>query len=140
MPIRNNTLNKSVYTTDETSPVPDYTTAEQSTGRKWINGKVIYRQVFTGNLGTTSSVPPITGVKQLGTINGFSRLINVYGSIFQGITYSIPVTYSNPSANNGPGNHTTFNCNGGLDTGVPTILFGYAYNDFDYEVVVEYTK
>ena len=135
MPIRNNTLNKSVYTTDETSPVPDYTTAEQSTGRRWIDGKIIYRRVLTGNLGTISSTTRKTLLSNPANIAGFTRLVNVYGSLFSG-TYVIPPVYWNPSSMNGSDNHCVFNCNGGE----PAFVVGASYTNFNYEIVVEYTK
>jgi hypothetical protein len=33
----------------------DYSTTEQDTGLKWIDGKNIYRRTFTGNLGNAST-------------------------------------------------------------------------------------
>lgn len=52
--------------------LPSYFTTETDTGMKWIDGKNIYRKVFTGNITSVSNL-------KIGTIDNFSEAINIYG-------------------------------------------------------------
>ena len=67
----------------------DYSTSEQDTGQKWINGKTIYKKTYTGTLtaaagvrliSTISSFPSVeTMVKAEGWFNGGSEIV-MFGS------------------------------------------------------------
>lgn len=41
----------------DTANTIDYSTTEQDTGRKWIDGKLIYQKTYTSEQGYTSSTP-----------------------------------------------------------------------------------
>lgn len=54
--------------------VNDYSTTEMKTGKKWIDGKDIYRRVFTGNAGSTDT--------SFGTISNFDKITMLDGMCY----------------------------------------------------------
>lgn len=57
---------------DGWSEIQDYSTSEIDTGKVWIDGRPIYRIVFTGTITSVSNL-------KVGTISNFREAINIYG-------------------------------------------------------------
>ena len=57
---------------EETTNPESYSTIEVKTNKVWIDGKPIYRRVWTGNTPTSSTV--------IDTIANFDKAINIYGT------------------------------------------------------------
>lgn len=72
-------LKKRIIPLEEKIP-KDYSTTETATGQKWIDGKSIYRKVFTGDL------PDATGTVVVGEIGIGSQIISYDSMIFKTIT------------------------------------------------------
>ena len=74
----------------------DYSTSEQNTGQKWIDGKPIYQKVFSSSVGTSDGVTSIssgipTGVlDNIVTITGFIRWDGI-GSVWR---HTVPSLYN----------------------------------------------
>lgn len=81
-----------------TMPDNKYTTAKQDTGKKWINEKTIFRQVFTTNTkaqGNTEQIVNIDLPKK-----DSLQIIKVEGGIRTGADF-YPLEYINPNAPSG---------------------------------------
>ena len=72
--------------------VNDYSTTEIDTGKKWIDGKKIYRKVI--NFGAL----PNATTKEINTdITNIDRVISISGYAYDGSNTFIPLPHSNPN-------------------------------------------
>lgn len=101
-----------------------FVTTEIDTGNTWIDGKPIYRQVFTGSA-TTSS-----GGVIVGEIDNLDVPIRIYGSLHRSSGAICPVNYWNASNNQ---------CNTLIDNSGEGVLVRSSHAG-SVVVVVEYTK
>jgi len=62
-----------------------YATVETVTGKRWIDGKPIYRKVFTGNIGNISTGACATVAFQMGDMNA-ETITSVFGGVCYGKT------------------------------------------------------
>ena len=64
-----------------------YSTSETNTGKKWIDGKDIYRKCFSFTNTTTSN-------ETIGTITNLDRIVDIYGSAINNgnIKVHIPIS------------------------------------------------
>jgi len=112
----------------------NYSTTEIDTGKKWIDGKTIYRQVFTGTITAASNVTNVQN--NLGT--GIDKVIDCGGffSTASGIKRAVGTTQSND------GTTITITSMVAAQSGV---LYLHSKDDqartnSPYEIWVEYTK
>jgi len=110
-----------------------YSTTEQDTGKIWIDGKKIYRRVFTG---TTTS--PAGSVNNIQVATGIDKLIAQGGWADLGGYYDIAGTNRQTG-----GNPSNFSCSFFINTShilqlqIGSIL---ALTNKPYELWLEYTK
>jgi hypothetical protein len=105
-----------------------YSTEETFTGKYWIDGKKIYRRIYTGNLPTTSdwkilfTLPP--GYTEI--TDTHITFKNTYGTFYKGPYYEDNEYYVLLSieANNTRG----------------VYIKAKGFNGFPYTIVIEYTK
>ena len=103
-----------------------YTTSEQVVG-KWVDGKPIYRKVFSFNLGST-----INAWSTIGTIANIKLPIRFYGMCWNGTTtFNIPRAYD--------GEDITLYCDTGSKLFREQHNYSYA-NNLPAFAVIEYTK
>lgn len=69
--------------------IKSYFTTEQPTGGVWIDGKPIYRKVYTGNITSGNTVASNISSLSIATI------INGYGAVLNTDTNIVPFGYSN---------------------------------------------
>ena len=102
-----------------------YSTTEKKIGT-WIDGKPLYRKVFTiGNVGTSSSAT-------LGTISNLDTVIKLNGACYSGSLWlPIPRTH----ASNVQYQNQVY-----IDNGTVTVATGTGSNMSKGYVIVEYTK
>lgn len=98
-----------------------YSTSEINTGKKWIDGKPIYRKTFSG-----TTVP---GDYIIGSIGTYNSIVKIEGVI----------------RNQADGNILPLNYNGSIysyvtPTGSVTLSAGGSYSISGYAITVEYTK
>lgn len=105
-----------------------YSTNEIDTGKIWIDGKHIYRKVFTKTSGIS------TGSGNVGSISSFETLVALRGMLKAGATTS-PM----PSANTSDLGWQT-NLYIANSTGSITYEIGGNYSPVSMIVIVEYTK
>lgn len=102
-----------------------YSTTEMLTGGKWIDGKPIYRRVFTGILNSntfTITVPNLSEIATQVRIDGFIKTTEPY---YFTVNSSTPVrTFFSPV----------------IHQGILIQSSGVASNNTEYTVVFEYTK
>ena len=102
-----------------------YSTTEMLTGGKWIDGKPIYRRVFTGILNSntfTITVPNLSEIATQVRIDGFIKTPEPY---YFTVNSSTPVrTFFSPV----------------IHQGILIQSSGVASNNTEYTVVFEYTK
>ena len=80
-----------------TIPGNKYSTAEQDTGQKWLDGKNIFRQTFEVN---TRSLGNVEQIIDIGLPKTSLTIIKVEGGIRAGADF-YPVEYINPNAPSG---------------------------------------
>ena len=104
---------------------PNYSTTEQKTGGTWIDGKPIYRKVFTGILNSNSFTITVPNLSEIATqvrIDGFIKTTEPY---YFTVNSSTPVrTFFSPV----------------VHQGIMIQSSGVAGNNTEYTVVFEYTK
>lgn len=64
--------------------VNDYSTTEMNTGKKWIDGKIIYRKVLSVNSPSSTSVNT-----NIGSIGTFDTLVSITGNVYLNETYGL---------------------------------------------------
>ena len=78
-----NTTNSSTtdaYSCDYVNKLQTYSTSETDTGKRWIDGKKIYRKTFTGSYNSGAEL-----------LSGVDTLVNHYGTAFiSGATRCVP--------------------------------------------------
>ena len=107
------------------TPEDIYSTSEIKTNKTWIDGKPIYRKVFTGTLGTTGSNDISFSIDYLIDEGGYVR----YSTAYQ---FPIPSTFGTQGTNDIRLIKK--------DTNTLTLQYGSNLNNQDYAVWVEYTK
>lgn len=111
------------YNCDYINELTNYVLEEQVVG-KWIDGKPIYRKVYTGDLGTS-------GITSLDSREIFDKIINKGGWVSQDANNKMDVGgYLNSNWYNGLN----------IDVSKNLILFHATNLKYKYEVWVEYTK
>ena len=80
-----------------TMPANKYSTDEQDTGQKWVDGKSIFRQTFEVN---TRSLGDVEQIIDIGLPKTSITIIKVEGGIRAGADF-YPVEYINPNAPSG---------------------------------------
>lgn len=80
-----------------TIPGNKYSTAEQDTGQKWLDGKNIFRQTFEVN---TRSLGNVEQIIDIGLPKTSLTIIKVEGGLRAGVDF-YPVEYINPNAPSG---------------------------------------
>lgn len=108
----------------------DYSTSEVNTGQKWIDGKDVYRKVFSTSSAGSSGFT-------IGTISNLAEVISQIG-VFERSNnwYSLDGRTESPSYNN-------YYCKSNISSsGDVTIAYdGYSNSEFQrITVIVEYTK
>nr|DAJ56404.1 MAG TPA: hypothetical protein [Caudoviricetes sp.] len=81
-----------------TMPGNKYTNTKQDTGQKWVNGKTIFRQVFTVNTRAQGNVEQIIDIDL--PKNSSLQIIKTEGGIRAGADF-YPIEYINPNAPSG---------------------------------------
>lgn len=118
----------------QTNFANDYSTNEVDTGRKWHDGRTIYRKCITGTVnlavGTISIAHGITGASNIGLvrIGGYIRFGN---SNDDGVCIALPVYVESSSVLFG-----LMVINSTNITGYAT----YAWGNSFYNIVLEYVK
>lgn len=104
---------------------PNYSTEEQKTGGTWIDGKPIYRRVFTGILNSNSFTVSISNLSEIAKqvrIDGFIKTTEPY---YFAVNSTTPVrAFFSPV----------------IHQGIVVQSSGIASNNTEYEIVFEYTK
>lgn len=115
----------STYSCDYVNNMMSYSTNEINTGKIWIDGKPIYRKVFTGTLGTTASNDISFSIDTLIDEGGYVR----YGAAYQ---FPIPSTFGTQGVNDIRLIKK--------DANTLTLQYGSNLNSQNYAVWIEYTK
>ena len=105
--------------------IADYSTNEIDTGKKWIDGKKIYRRVFTGTTSSNGSTEIALGIiDNIINVSGYIKIDNDYKTNF----------------------NTSFGTTGSNDCRIVQhnnnfiIQTGSVLNSKDYALCLEYTK
>ena len=105
--------------------VNDYSTTEMDTGKKWIDGKSIYRIVFTG---TTSS-----SQNYVSNTLSFDTIVNTSGYIVNGTCNNMLGLYL-------PDTPTYVGCYGDKQNSLIYLHYSNDLKSKSYTIIVEYTK
>lgn len=119
----------------ESSLVNQYSTSEVKTCLKWIDGKPIYRKVFTGNM--TNTTNEWTNLEKC-NLNNVDNVIDISGTIKN---TSSDRRVLPASAYESTSYHCTFSYLGQTDY-LQCYVNGWTYTTFGFKyiVVIEYTK
>lgn len=121
--------------TDDLGDGFQYSTTEQKTGKKWIDGKDIYCRVISGTTGTT-------GVdNSVAVIQNFGNLISISGSLIQ-TGAIVPFTFARIDAQavSAQNNWWVSACIQRSDNGVNVRYAPEYYSNMPYYLILEYTK
>lgn len=113
-----------------TMPPRQFSTSEQDTGYTWVDGRKIYRKVFTGTT-NSSNIQNITH-----NISNFYTIINVYGYIITSNSEAQPIQRVVPDAIG------TFGIGIG-DVSSTRFVFQHPSSNYQgrpYAVILEYIK
>lgn len=120
----------------------DYSTSEQDTGLKWIDGKAIYQRTFTFNMPTVVTEGAQVDL-QVGTITGLETLIKLEGSFMSPANYvMMSFNVANPTTTAPVGGAILF-FNGGQNREINAITVRSnmtAYNGRVGHATIRYTK
>jgi hypothetical protein len=111
--------------------LPNYSTTEQKTGQKWIDGKDIYRKTFAASGGSyTSPIFIPHGISNIETV------VNKNGSLYYGRTYhAISIDHAEP------GNSVAYSI---INADNIVLSYGSDYSGVNaiskYDVTLYYTK
>lgn len=114
---------------DTIIPVTDrdiYSTTEQVIG-EWIDGKPVYRKVYTGTLGTT-------GMSTVADTSDISRVVKIGGYIASAAGFRIPCPFY--------GSSTSY-FSAAVAAAPARAVYAYHSSNFNsgtYQIVIEYTK
>ena len=104
-----------------------YSTSETNTGKKWIDGKLIYRKVFTG-----SSLPTGTAIGNIGNYQNVVLTDGYVSTVISGATYKHNIgSYLGTTFYSG----VQYRPNGDVN-----LMTSTSYNNQPYLLIVEYTK
>lgn len=118
-----------------TMPGNKYTTAEQDTGQKWIDGRPIYRKVVRGTVNVTGNGTSMLAHGIAGLTNRW-ELISYYGNMRLGGTLSNnPVKQALPYVENTHQSGIT-----SIDQTNITISGSYHWGNSEVSIVLEYVK
>lgn len=118
-----------------TMPGNKYTTTEQDTGKKWIDGRPIYRKVVRGTVNMTGNGTSMLAHGIAGLTNRW-ELISYYGNMRLGGTLSNnPVKQALPYVENTHQSGIT-----SIDQTNITISGSYPWGNSEVSVVLEYVK
>lgn len=140
----NSVVSNSVYADDKigadnidltTMPDNKYTTAEQDTGKKWIDGRTIYRKVVRGTVNMTGNSTSRLAHGIQGLTNRW-ELISYYGNMRLGGTLSNnPVKQALPYVENTHQSGIT-----SIDSTEVAISGSYPWGNSEVSLVLEYVK
>jgi hypothetical protein len=117
----------------------NYSTAEVTTGKFYIDGKMIYQRTFTGTMPVTDA----NAKKRVTLLSGAKRIINTFGSVINidGTGTAVPVNVWYEGIVLASFNSMVF-----ID-GSGVIMFGFkssaaitSTSDMTYEITLQYTK
>ena len=118
-----------------TMPGNKYTTTEQNTGQKWIDGRPIYRKVVRGTVNMTGNSTSKLAHGIQGLTNSW-ELIGYYGNMRLGGTLSNnPVKQALPYVENTHQSGIT-----SIDATHVTISGSYPWGNSEISIVLEYVK
>lgn len=118
-----------------TLPDNKYTTAEQDTGKKWIDGRTIYRKVVRGTVNMTGNSTSRLAHGIQGLTNRW-ELISYYGNMRLGGTLSNnPVKQALPYIEDTHQSGIT-----SIDSTEVTISGSYPWGNSEVSLVLEYVK
>lgn len=118
-----------------TMPGNKYTTIEQDTGKKWIDGRPIYRKVVRGTVNMTGNSTSMLAHGITGLTNRW-ELISYYGNMRLGGTLSNnPVKQALPYVENTHQSGIT-----SIDQTNITISGSYPWGNSEVSIVLEYVK
>lgn len=124
------------YSCNYINSINDYSTSETNTGKKWIDGKPIYRKVITGTTSTKDAAFNVAhGISNYGImmIDNKSFIKSVGTSTF--ITPINCPPNSSSSYNNRPVRAAI------VDNNITIYIGSYnGYNSYEYNIILEYTK
>ena len=116
-------------------PGNKYTTTEQDTGKKWIDGRPIYRKVVRGTVNMTGNSTSMLAHGITGLTNRW-ELIRYYGNMRLGGTLSNnPVKQALPYVENTHQSGIT-----SIDQTNITISGSYPWGNSEVSIVLEYVK
>ena len=120
---------------DESSLVNQYSTSGIKTHKKWIDGKPIYRKVFTGNI--TDTTNEWVNLQKC-NLNNVDNIINLSGTIKN---TSSDRRVLSTDAYESTSYHCTFSYLGQTDY-LQCFVNGWTYTTFGFKyiVIIEYTK
>ena len=115
----------------------NYSTNEVSTGKRWIDGKIIYRKVITGTLGSTAGASTV-----IGNIVGHDKVVKIDGIVLQGGSTALPVNYIYSTSLNTEISLATWVNGVGEVKNVWNATPGYSpqYVNAPIHIIVDYTK
>lgn len=126
---------------DGWSEIQDYSTSEIDTGKKWIDGKKIYRKVVNDTLGTTNGTWKDISAFTANEIDTIVKLDAVF-RYNNGAYLSVPFTRATDSSYSNR-EYVLYNCNTG--TGNVAVI-GYHPSNYNlmsgakFIAIIEYTK
>lgn len=119
-----------------TMPDNKYTTAEQDTGKKWIDGRTIYRKVVRGTVNMTGSYNTSKLPHGIQGLTNKWELIRYYGNMrLSGVLSNNPIKQALPYIE---GTHQSGITS--IDSTDITISGSYPWGNSEVSVVLEYVK
>jgi hypothetical protein len=117
----------------------NYSESEINTGKKWIDGETIYRQVFTGNM--DGLTPSGAGTYDLHILAGVATIVQYGGwTNTGGTTYNVRAGIPSVNAADVTVNFVYLGGSGDIHWQSRTVASRTTDNYNDYEIWVEYTK
>ena len=119
-----------------TMPDNKYTTAEQDTGKKWIDGRTIYRKVVRGTVNMTGGYNTSKLPHGIQGLTNKWELIRYYGNMrLSGVLSNNPIKQALPYIE---GTHQSGITS--IDSTDITISGSYAWGSSEVSIVLEYVK
>lgn len=124
------------YSCNYLNRINDYSTSEINTGKKWINGKPIYRKVITGTTSTKD-----TGFSVAHGVSNYGIMMIDNKSFIKSVGASTFITPINCP----PGSSSDYNKRpvraSIVDNNITIYIGSYnGYNSYEYNIILEYTK
>lgn len=119
-----------------TMPAYKYTTEEQDTGQKWIDGRIIYRKVVRGTVNMTGGYNTSKLPHGIQGLTSRWELIKYYGNMrLSGVLSNNPIKQALPYIE---GTHQSGITS--IDSTDVVISGSYAWGSSEISVVLEYVK